>query len=172
LEAIAPFHCFRARQAFMSAKDQSGEHDFGRLSVPITGIQCPTRRRPIAYPMDAGWNWWTPLNFDMPQVTMRSDYAGNGGDCYTSVYYYGIFPTGPAWQGGGPNSEAGPASIAEVESPVGQQTAKARTTFGHVAAAATGILCAGSLIQMSDITDGTAIRVRRTTWTRTGSRSG
>ena len=123
-----------------------------RMGVPLSVIICPTRRKVAAYPWDAGWNWWTPMNFNMPSVTTRSDYAANGGDAYTSPSY----PITAAWSRGGPNNEAGAASITAVENPPGQQTPGARTTFNNVAKAATGIVYVGSMVRMADVTDGSS----------------
>ncbi len=123
-----------------------------RMSSAWSGINCPTRRPAIIYPWASNWNFWTPGNYNMPAAVARSDYAANGGDRYTSVYY----PVNALWNEMGPNQEAGPASITEVENPPGQETSNARTTFANIAAVATGIVYAGSLIQMSDITDGTS----------------
>ena len=68
-----------------------GHRQFVRMSVPITALNCPTRRRAIAYP----WTRvWTFQNAEMPVSVSRSDYAANGGDTYTDPG-----TGGPAWGG-------------------------------------------------------------------------
>jgi prepilin-type N-terminal cleavage/methylation domain-containing protein len=130
--------------------------NYSRLSTPVEMFYCPSRRKALAYP----WNLWpgnaggqmpvTNANPGMrPTAVGRSDYAINGGDLYTSPSYKFT------WQPLG-NSDGGPASTTEVENPPGQMTTNARTTFGNIAALASGIGYCGSLITMADIPDGTS----------------
>jgi prepilin-type N-terminal cleavage/methylation domain-containing protein/prepilin-type processing-associated H-X9-DG protein len=122
-----------------------------RIQVPLNVLYCPTRRAPIAYP-----SYWSAsgglLNatFTDAATVGRNDYAANGGDSYTSP---GI-PYDPLWQSAWGASQAGPASISEVESSPDNLTANARKTFGNIASAATGVMYCGSMIQMQDVTDG------------------
>ena len=125
-----------------------------RLSTPVAMLYCPTRRRPVAYPWTGSWSA-TIINANTPSVAGRCDYAANGGDYFTSPSYPGQ-PLTPVWQSYNSITSYGPASVTEVESPAGsgQMTPQARNTFANVAMVATGIVYCGSLIKMSDITDG------------------
>ena len=100
-----------------------------RMAVPWNLLNCPTRRKAITYPWSLGWTGWSPLNYNMPPVTTRSDYAANGGDAYISSSY----PINACWTQAGPNCEAGPANIAAVEDIPGHMSTGARTTFNNVA---------------------------------------
>ncbi len=81
----------------------------------------------------------------------RNDYASNGGDYYTTPGS----PVPPAWAYF-INDDGGPTDVSQVENPPGQMTAAARTTFANVAHYATGVIFAGSLIKMADVSDGTS----------------
>ena len=117
-----------------------------RMSVPIAALNCPTRRRAIAYPWTRGWTF---QNAAMPVSVSRSDYAANGGDTYTDPG-----TGGPAW-GGVSGYPSGPATTTVVDNPPGLMTATARKEFTGVAEVATGIVFTGSLVKIADITDGT-----------------
>jgi prepilin-type N-terminal cleavage/methylation domain-containing protein/prepilin-type processing-associated H-X9-DG protein len=120
-----------------------------RLGVPLDVLYCPTRRQAIAYP----WTGWYPIvNAGRPSMVVRTDYACSGGTLYCDPWY----PPG-AWQPvTNPNASGGPANIIQVENPVGQMTAAARTTFSRIANVANGVMYCGSLIAIADITDGTS----------------
>jgi prepilin-type N-terminal cleavage/methylation domain-containing protein/prepilin-type processing-associated H-X9-DG protein len=111
-----------------------------RFAVPIAAFYCPTRRQPLVYPSTTTWTFNIYNAGSTPTLTCRCDYAANGGDTYTA-----------AW-----NGEAGPLAVTDVENPDGsaQMTAAARNLFAGIAKAADGIVYCGSLIKMSDITDG------------------
>jgi prepilin-type N-terminal cleavage/methylation domain-containing protein/prepilin-type processing-associated H-X9-DG protein len=117
-----------------------------RMAGPLTTFYCPSRRPAIAYP----YTDWIPANASQPGTVGRNDYASNGGDHYTSP----DSPSGAAWSS--IYTEGGPSSPTEVENPPGQMSAGAKTTFGHVASVATGIMFCGSMIRPADITDGTS----------------
>ena len=125
-----------------------------RASTPLTVLYCPTRRPAISYP----WNGWSSghiiVNSAEVQSVGRSDYAANGGDYITTCGY----PTSPLWPlFADSGSDAGPANLADggVDgSPT--QIATARQDFANVAQLATGIVYAGSLIALADVTDGTS----------------
>ncbi len=129
-----------------------------RFTVPLVGMSCPSRRRPIARPWTRDWDF---VNADRPVAgVMRGDYAGNGGDTCT---YPGYPNGGPAWGClGNVGWSSGPTSTTAVENPPGQMTDAARTTLAGVAggsptaSGATGIFYCGSLVRVADITDGTA----------------
>jgi prepilin-type N-terminal cleavage/methylation domain-containing protein/prepilin-type processing-associated H-X9-DG protein len=108
-----------------------------RMTIPMTAIYCPSRRQAIAYPCGSSF-----YNAGTPLTVTRSDYAANGGDTYTD-------PSTGGW------SAAGPPSLA-VGGATGTpaQVAAAKTEFNAVAAAASGIVYTGSMIKMSDISDG------------------
>ncbi len=127
-----------------SAKGQANSQ---RMSVPVSALDCPTRRRAIAYPWTRPWTF---QNAAMPATVSRCDYAANGGDAYTDPG-----TGGPAW-GGVSGYPSGPANTTAVDNPPGQMTTTARTEFAGVAKVATGIVYTGSLVKISDITDGTS----------------
>jgi prepilin-type N-terminal cleavage/methylation domain-containing protein/prepilin-type processing-associated H-X9-DG protein len=144
--------------------DQQPLHDMGlgrptaqkyaahlqRMSVPLTLLNCPTRRRAMSYPWTWGAGGVAVINAGaVPKMATRTDYAGNGGLAYESPG-----STGPLWASSAPNADAGPTSVAEIENPPGVMTANARNTFTNIAKVATGIEYCGSMIRMSDITDG------------------
>jgi prepilin-type N-terminal cleavage/methylation domain-containing protein/prepilin-type processing-associated H-X9-DG protein len=145
--------------------DQQAMHDMGlgqptvkkyaahlqRMSVPLSLLNCPTRRKAIAYPWTGGAGGVAVINAGTVRMSCRTDYAGNGGLSYTSPG-----STGPLWSSSSPNADAGPIATTEVENPPGTMTACARTTFANIAAVATGIEYCGSMIRMSDIKDGTS----------------
>ena len=51
-------------------------------STPIDGYYCPTRRAPLAYPYVHPDPY---INIDRPEITGRTDYAGNSGDVYNNA---------------------------------------------------------------------------------------
>jgi prepilin-type processing-associated H-X9-DG protein len=118
-----------------------------RLATALDVLYCPTRRAAILYPYTTGLG--TVNATSMPAVG-RTDYAGNGGDYYTTPGW----PTSPAWGASYVNVDGGPADVTQIENPPGTMTDGARTTFANVARNATGIFFCGSLIKMADITDG------------------
>ncbi len=91
-----------------------------------------------------------------PVVLGRNDYAINGGDCFTSSGWVGTNQVGAKWAGDW--LYGGPSSLADGGVPPcsADQLAKARQTFSQVAQAATGVGYCGSLVKLSDITDGTS----------------
>jgi type II secretory pathway pseudopilin PulG len=117
-----------------------------RLSVPVTAFYCPTRRNPIPLPVSE-----TMVNVvPMPAVGGRSDYVGNGGDVYTAPgNHYSV-----RWGGGPPWGEYGPGSESAVENQPGQITPEAQKVFGAEGYFCTGVFHTGSMLRMSDITDG------------------
>ncbi len=120
-----------------------------RLSTPLSVLYCPTRRRVAAYPWLGSYQ---VVNAGPPTTVGRSDYAGNGGDYFITTGG----PIEPLWNTAPPNWGAGPVSTTEVENPPGQMTSNARTTFANVARLATGVIYAGSMIKVADVTDGTS----------------
>ncbi len=127
-----------------------------RLTTPLSVMSCPTRRAALAYPWDQSAAAGGPrgvVNAGTPSVANRSDYASSGGSRYTSANAP-VNP--PAWNSAPPNSGAGPASLTEVENPPGQMTVNARTTFANIAKYADGVIYAGSMLTMAEISDGTS----------------
>jgi prepilin-type N-terminal cleavage/methylation domain-containing protein/prepilin-type processing-associated H-X9-DG protein len=125
-----------------------------RLSTPLSVLYCPSRRRAIAYP----WNAHPAVaNAGVPVTVGRSDFAANGGDTFTYgssggprlyswVLYLGMDEAGPATpEDGGVFGHQQPSAL---------QLANARATFAAYARTSTGVVYAGSLIKLSDITDG------------------
>ena len=126
-----------------------------RMTVPLAALICPSRRQVIAYPWASGngAGGFPVVNAGIPTTVARTDYAANAGDASVSPGW----PLGPLWSSAPPNSDAGPASLADGGvngSPT--QVANAKATFNQIARIATGVIYAGSLIRMADITDGTS----------------
>jgi hypothetical protein len=111
-----------------------------RLSSPIRGINCPSRRAGL-FPWAMGWSF---VNADRPTRVSRSDYAANGGDVYVSPSE----PNQPAWSSAAPNTDAGAASLSEGES------TRAGATFADKEQGATGVFFVGSSTTVSAIPDG------------------
>ena len=61
-----------------------------RVSTPFSQLNCPTRRRPIAYPWLVTWYNW-PTNLNAPSAgrssVVRTDYAMCGGEYWTYAYW-------------------------------------------------------------------------------------
>jgi prepilin-type N-terminal cleavage/methylation domain-containing protein len=93
-----------------------------RMANPLNTLYCPSRRPAVAYP----YTDWIPANASQPGTVGRNDYAGNGGDNYTSP----DSPTPAGWSS--IYTEGGPRSPTEVENPPGQMTTGAKTTFARV----------------------------------------
>ena len=138
-----------------------------RLATPLTALYCPTRRPAIGYV----WNdWWTMANAGPGNPPVgRSDYTGNsgvmvfaGGGGYAHPYPQST-QAGGGWNAwpASPPDDAGPLTLAnggvaaDGIVPTAQQIAAARVTLNAAAAANTsGVIYRGSLIRMSDITNG------------------
>ena len=61
-----------------------------RIGTALPYANCPTRRRPLAYPPYPTWlSWFTycHTNFALPQAFVRSDYAMNGGEYWTYAHW-------------------------------------------------------------------------------------
>ncbi len=130
------------------APNQKNAAHLLRLGSPWWCYCCPTRRPPTADP----WiNSWSIVNAGLPTTVGRSDYAANGGDIYTSPGA----PLPALWTSAPPGDEAGPASLAEG-GVMGskRQAAHAKKTFDAIDNAANGVIFCGSMVKMSDITDG------------------
>jgi prepilin-type N-terminal cleavage/methylation domain-containing protein/prepilin-type processing-associated H-X9-DG protein len=122
-----------------------------RASTPLATLYCPTRRQVLTYPWTTGANGGPILNAGQPTAVARTDYAINGGDVYSDPNY--LRP--PLWVSGPPNKAAGPASLAEGGvggSPT--QVANAKGTFDFIAGWVTGVGYCGSMIKLTDVTDG------------------
>ena len=128
---------------------QKNAANMQRLSTPLPICYCPSRRRALAYP------WPQPFgvaNAGKPTNTGHSDYVANGGDTYTAP---GI-PARPLWQAwNGDYNYCGPVSLAEGGvNGTPTQAANAKATFANSAKVATGVAYCGSMIRLSDVTDG------------------
>ena len=113
-----------------------------RTVVPLSMLYCPTRRPAIAYPWSSDGNGMA--NADMPTVAAVKRLRLPTAEIIT--------PIPPRADQPGPTSTsytvAGPdqSQRRQIESPPGQMTASARTTFAGVARVATGIIYCGSMI--------------------------
>jgi prepilin-type N-terminal cleavage/methylation domain-containing protein/prepilin-type processing-associated H-X9-DG protein len=148
--------------------DQQPLHDMGmglttaakydahgqRSTVVLSILNCPTRRPAMQHPYITGNG---TANATATATMSHSDYAGNGGDRYTDPanpnpdYQGRSMPAWPSYRGA---PWAGPTDVAQVENPVGQETANARITFANAARSATGIVFTGSMVRAADVTDG------------------
>jgi prepilin-type N-terminal cleavage/methylation domain-containing protein len=121
-----------------------------RQLIGLSCIACPSRRIPAAWPYVAGL---TQANASPTSTRNRSDYAANAGDKYDDPTAGGTpVPGWSSWN----NGSSGPNSVTQVESPPGQITSVARDFFAAVAKFDSGIVFYGSMIRVSDITDGTS----------------
>jgi prepilin-type N-terminal cleavage/methylation domain-containing protein/prepilin-type processing-associated H-X9-DG protein len=127
-----------------------------RTTMPLSTLNCPTRRPALAYPYITGNGM---ANADTTAIMFRSDYAANGGDYYTDPACPNPDPvTGksmPAWSSYRGAPWAGPTDTYQVENPGGVMTTAARETFTNVRRWATGIFFTGSMVKIADIADGT-----------------
>ena len=132
-----------------------------RMSVPLSMLHCPTRRRAIAYPLiysngTGGIGLRNANTSPGGSLTLgHTDYAGNGGDYYTDAGCSMCNPHSPAWSTPS-NPTGGPTSTSEVENPPGQMTSNALITFAKIGKLATGIFYCGSATRMADVSDGTS----------------
>ena len=136
-----------------AAKDDA---NLRRIGAALPGLYCPTRRKALAYPWSLGWRL-TNIGSGPLTVVGRTDYTANGGDVCDSEYC-GL-PAPPSWVSGAPNLDGGPASLEDggvegTQMPTATQLVNARKTFNDMATWMTGVVYRGSMIRMSDITDG------------------
>jgi hypothetical protein len=85
-------------------------------------------------------------NATIPSAVGHNDYAANAGTTYSTIW----------WGSYGGSGEEGPATPDVIENPPGQMTTTGRAAFTWAAQVATGVIYSGSMIRMSDITDGTS----------------
>ena len=102
-----------------------------RLAAALSGLYCPTRRPVMTYPWVMSWQ---PYNSLPCTTVVRSDYAANGGSIELELNFI-AGSTAPTTLSAGNNYQA--------------------AGFAAYAAQLTGVMYAGSLIKMADITDGT-----------------
>jgi hypothetical protein len=130
--------------------------NLARVSTVVSTFYCPTRRRAALYPLVPSTTDWpgdlVNCTVTASTVFVRDDYAVNGGDIWT-FSGYGQNYSGPGWQDACPWYGGGPANLSQAISN-GEMTPGARKTFTNVAGQATGVSYCGSLIRLSDITDG------------------
>jgi prepilin-type N-terminal cleavage/methylation domain-containing protein len=124
--------------------EQRGLHDLGaglptaaknvanyqRLTTPLSLLNCPTRRPVTTFP------WTVPYglyNTSQPTTVVRSDYAANGGTVFTQL---------------GPPMGVVPTSLSQGDAE--------QSSFNLIATLNTGVVYAGSLTKMADVTDGTS----------------
>jgi len=107
------------------------------IGTPLNALSCPTRRPAVVH---YSWQSTSPPKFtDAVTNVAKSDYAANGGDCFTDP------STGNSiW------SCDGPTSLDQAESAAGI------SAFGNVAATATGVVYAGSHVTMAQLLDGSS----------------
>jgi prepilin-type N-terminal cleavage/methylation domain-containing protein len=138
-----------------AAKDNA---NLQRLTIALSGVYCPTRRKAIIYPWALPWRLVNIGSGTLPGV-VRTDYTANGGDICNSVNCGN--PATAYWVPGPPNGDGGPATlqdggVAGTTMPTPTQLANARATFNSMATWMTGVIYRGSMIRMCDVTDGTS----------------
>jgi prepilin-type N-terminal cleavage/methylation domain-containing protein len=118
-----------------------------RLTIPLAMLHCPTRRLVQVYPWTSGGGGAALRNAGpgKPTLVVRTDYAGNGGNGETN-------DGNATWNK--VSSQGGPLLVSEVENPPGVMTTVGRQSFDLIATYGHGIFHAGSMIKLSDITDG------------------
>jgi prepilin-type N-terminal cleavage/methylation domain-containing protein/prepilin-type processing-associated H-X9-DG protein len=131
-----------------------------RTGIPLDVLICPTRRQVVLYPWNASPGNAAAgrgiINAGTPTAVARTDYAANNGIAYANSNYAS---TGGVISDGWPNFVAngsGPSSVDSVEYPAGKMTAGAKRTFGYANQTSVGVIFCGSMIRLSDITDGTS----------------
>jgi prepilin-type N-terminal cleavage/methylation domain-containing protein/prepilin-type processing-associated H-X9-DG protein len=102
-----------------------------RMSSPIPGINCPSRRSAVIYPFTE--NCATNNTIATTAPVTRTDYAANGGEAWTEINFIATIST-----------------VADGESATG------RAAFRTMGSTTNGIMFAGSQIKQSDIIDGTS----------------
>jgi prepilin-type N-terminal cleavage/methylation domain-containing protein len=136
---------------------QKNVANFQRQSIALSVWYCPTRRKALAYPYAANvwYHGYYNCSPSVPVSMARNDYAINGGDVYTTPGLVGTTKPGAKWAAGD-NWYGGPASLADGGVPPcsSTQLTRVKQTFNQVAQAATGVSYCGSLIKLSDVTDG------------------
>ena len=113
-----------------------------RMATALDAFYCPTRRPATLLPFDT--NGLPMRNATIPPAVGHNDYAANGGTNYSVVW----------WGSYGGSGEEGPATPDVVENPPGQMTPTGKAAFVWAAQTANGVMYCGSMIRMSDITDG------------------
>ena len=104
--------------------------NYQRLTTPLSLLNCPTRRPVTTFPWTVGYGL---INSSQPTTVVRSDYAANGGTVWTQL--------GPP--------------LANVPGSLSQGDAE-QSSFNLIATLNTGVVYAGSLTKMADVTDGTS----------------
>ena len=100
------------------------------LTTPFSLLNCPTRRPVMLFPWTVAYGL---SNTSQPTTVVRSDYAANGGSVWTRASAH-------------PGSVPGSLSQGDAE----------QASFNLIATLNTGVVYAGSLTKMADITDGTS----------------
>ena len=114
------------------------------ISTPLSVMNCPSRRRSMAFPTQDRYAFgtpWSPHFADAASKQARGDYAGNGGATHTDPGTHGS-----TW---GPNNVAGPESVADAEQ-------NGPANFALINAANNGIFCPGSQVTVAEVRDGTS----------------
>jgi len=110
------------------------------ISTPLAVFNCPTRRRPAAYP-----HWGFQYKFADPvSLVAKSDYAANGGDKVTHPGSIGLWSDGHCY-----NGDCGPSSLPTDQTL--QQKAQLVSAYNP-----TGIVHPLSMVAMGEIRDGTS----------------
>jgi prepilin-type N-terminal cleavage/methylation domain-containing protein/prepilin-type processing-associated H-X9-DG protein len=114
------------------AWDSSEKKTFNsrRLTVPFSGINCPSRRPSIAFPYTGSWSG---RNSNQPTVVTRTDYAASTGDYWTELRFYA-------------NGDFG--------SPDDFESINGKRAIGEYSKDVTGIMIACGRVKAADISDG------------------
>ncbi len=143
--------------AGMNTTNKNNAHTL-RIQAVVPAFYCPSRRPAALYRWantnDGNGGGEPNINAGNPSRVLRADYAANGGERHTRPGQR------DAW-----GSDRGPGQISDVvDLSTKQITSNARLIFGRYLAGTpyndppptTGIMFCGSMIQASDILDGTS----------------
>lgn len=110
-----------------------------RAATPLPGLNCPSRRQAQGYPSGSSP---TPVNYTVPTLVARTDYAANGGDRNTHPGAIGL------WSPNCNNSDCGPPDLLT--------RAEAVERANHAASYnPNGVAYPLSLVRLAKIRDGT-----------------
>jgi len=112
--------------------------NFQRSQVPLAGFLCPTRRAVALYPHTS-----TAVNYNLPTMAAKTDYAANGGDIYSSPDAMQLWPSNCG------NSACGPPV-----SNLPNLSTLTQLNLKVMAFAPTGIVCALKMTSAAEVQDG------------------
>ncbi len=133
-----------------------------RLTTPVSGFLCPTRRASGLYPFTAGTPAnYTPSSGTPSMMAAKSDYAANGGDTQATPELLGIWSSpcgGTASCGPSAGSATGALLTAGTLQQYNIQVMQMNPTgINQNQSGPTGIIAAMMMTSTADIRDGAAV---------------